>query len=249
MEEYVKPKSDTLFHFTKNSDTLKLILKNGFWPRYCLEDVSWVNVDDVDFVAFPMVCFCDIPLSRVSEHVKFYGEFGIGLSREWALSNGLNPIHYISSASGVPEAYRHLASLLDDGTGDSSIEGWVVLRYLLAHAKPIQGNMVINNALIEKIFHQESEWRYLAKNESVKDFIQKTEYNNDEYLAGRNAEAKKHSMLKFSPKDIRYLFVKNDSDIPNIINFIQSEMDEYPSADLKILMSRVTSLENISRDL
>jgi len=56
-------------------------------------------------------------------------------------------------------------------------------------------------------------------------------------------------MLKFSPKDIKYIFVKRDSDIPEIINFIQAELDQHPSSDIKVLMSRVTSLESISSDL
>lgn len=90
------PRSHTLFHFTKSSKVLKLILKNGFWPRYCLEDVSWMGMDaeDAEYVAFPAVCFCDIPLSRIDEHVAFYGAFGIGLRKEWAVINNLNPILY-----------------------------------------------------------------------------------------------------------------------------------------------------------
>ncbi|WP_448552705.1 abortive infection system antitoxin AbiGi family protein [Thalassotalea montiporae] len=245
----MKPKSDTLFHFTKSLDTLKLMLKNGFWPRYCLEDVDWVDIDDAKFVAFPMVCFCDIPLSRVDEHVDFYGNFGIGLTKEWAISNGLTPIQYVSSTSGIPEAYRHLVELLDDGTSDANIEGWVSLRYMFAHTKPLKGKMLMGQELVEKSFHQESEWRYVAKNENVRDFLDKNHYESEEFVTDRNAETKKHSMLKFTPKDIRYVFVKNDSDIPAIINFIQSEMDEYPSADVKVLLSRVTSLESITLDL
>ncbi|MFU0923178.1 abortive infection system antitoxin AbiGi family protein [Kluyvera sichuanensis] len=80
----MKPKSETLFHFTKSSDTLEIILKNGFWPRYCLEDIRWLEFTDVEYVSYPMVCFCDIPLSRISEHVSFYGSFGLGVSKDWA---------------------------------------------------------------------------------------------------------------------------------------------------------------------
>ena len=29
--------SSVLFHFTRSMDSLKGILKNGFFPRYCLE--------------------------------------------------------------------------------------------------------------------------------------------------------------------------------------------------------------------
>ena len=51
------------------------------------------------------------------------------------------------------------------------------------------------------------------------------------------------------PNDIKYIFVKSDSDIPNIVNFIQSELDNYPGVDQKILMSRVVSLESLHQDL
>lgn len=238
----MSPRSNTLFHFTKNLEILKYILKRGFWPRYCLEDMSWLGMKTTEFVAFPMVCFCDIPLSRVEEHVKFYGEFGIGLTKEWAKSNGLTPIHYIAPSSNMPEIYKNLFKSSKEG------KGWESLRYLLAHTKPIEGNMVIGGQLIEKEFHQESEWRYISKNDVIKSFITKTQYEDVVSLEERNKETEKH-MLEFLPKDIKYIFVKNDSDIPEIINFIQAEMDKYPSADVKVLMSRVTSLESIHRDL
>ncbi len=105
----MKPKSHTLFHFTNSNDTLKLILKGGFWPKYCLEDVKWVDFNDHKFIAYPMVCFCDIPLSRVGEHVKFYGEFGLGLTKEWAVTNSLSPVHYINASSNIPNAFKELA--------------------------------------------------------------------------------------------------------------------------------------------
>ena len=93
----MSPKSHTLFHFTDKIETLKLILMNGFWPRFCLEDVSWLKYPDFDFIAYPMVCFCDIPLSRVNEHVSFYGEYGLGLTKDWAVRNGITPVQYISN--------------------------------------------------------------------------------------------------------------------------------------------------------
>lgn len=248
------PKSHTLFHFTKSNETLKLVLKNGFWPRYCLEDVSWVGISDTEFVAYPMVCFCDIPLSRVDEHVGFYGEFGIGLTKEWAEANGLSPIHYVAPNSGIPASYKALVEITDNSKnkeeeGTKKNNGWELIRYLLAHAKPIEGRMVVSEKTINKEFHQESEWRYVPKNDAVHDFMTREDYIKEEYLAGRNNETKNNCMLKFSPKDVKYIFVKRDSDIPGIINFIQAELDSHPSSEIKVLLSRVTSLESISRDL
>lgn len=236
------------------------MLKNGFWPRYCLEDISWLGTPKTEFVAFPMVCLCDIPLSRVDEHVGFYGEFGIGLTKEWAESNGLTPIHYIAQNSGIPSTYKKLVNLFGKNRGEENEveegkdtadenEGWVLLRYLLAHIKPLDGRMVVAGKTINKEFHQESEWRYVPKHESIHEFILKDNFHIDEFLAGRNNETKQHCMLEFAPKDVKYIFVKRDADIPGIINFIQADLDDYPASDIKILLSRVTSLESISRDL
>ncbi|TOE80703.1 abortive infection system antitoxin AbiGi family protein [Vibrio parahaemolyticus] len=244
----MKPKSHTLFHFTKSRDTLKLILKNGFWPRYCLEDVEWMKVGNTKFAAFPMVCFCDIPLSRVDEHVKFYGEFGIGLTKEWAVKNGLSPIQYVSSNSDVPSAYQKLINVLSSNTDTKS--GWDYLRYLTSYCKPIEGNMVIDGKIVEKEFIQESEWRFIASNnEGMAEFLSHSNFDNEELLSEANQKTLQNNQLKFNANDIKYIFVKQDSDIPDIINFIQSELDFYLSSDLKVLMSRVISLESIVADL
>jgi hypothetical protein len=105
----LNPKSHTLFHFTKSNDILKSLIKDGFWPRYCLEDVKWMDLEENDFIAYPMACFCDIPLSRVDEHVNFYGKFGIGLTKQWAMSNGLTPVHYVSQNNDIPKAYNSMS--------------------------------------------------------------------------------------------------------------------------------------------
>ncbi len=103
--------------------------------------------------------------------------------------------------------------------------------------------------LISKEFIQESEWRYVPKHEKISDYMSQTNFDNKKLLNEKNDLTHEHSMLKFSPKDIKYIFVKNDKDIQEIINFIQTEMDRYPAADVKVLISRVTSLESISQDM
>lgn len=44
------------------------ILKEGFKFAYCAEHFG------DEFLAIPMVCFCDIPISRCTEHSEKYGE-------------------------------------------------------------------------------------------------------------------------------------------------------------------------------
>lgn len=246
----MKPKSNNLFHFTKSRETLKLMMKYGFWPRYCLEDVNWIGWSKHEYVAYPMVCFCDIPLSRISEHVAFYGEFGIGLSRQWAESNGLNPVLYIAGENRMAASFRELnehANKFEEGTDRTAAK--VTMRYLLAHSKPTSGRMVVEGKPVEKAFYQESEWRYVPKHQSIAAYLLKTQFEDLSVLEKNNELTKKHCLINFGPQDIRYIFVKSDSDIPDIVNFIQVELDRYPGVDQKILMSRIVSLESLSEDL
>ncbi len=244
------PKSHTLFHFTQTKETLKLMFKNGFWPRYCLEDIRWVNQDDADYMAFPMVCFCDIPLSRISEHVGFYGYYGLGMTKEWANANGLNPILYLASDNNLMAETRALnyhAHRCSEKEEISAAKD--TMRYLYMHIKPSDGNMIVDGQPVEKEFYQESEWRYVPKNGSIEAYLTKAKFDDQDQLQAANVATKEHASLKFSPKDVKYIFVKNDADIPDMINFIQNDLDFHLAADLKVLMSRVVSLESIQADL
>lgn len=70
----MKPKSETLFRFIKEMKFLKDILRGkAFLPRYCMEDLAWrgpLPDGSSSDLAYPMTCFCDIPLSRISDHTN-----------------------------------------------------------------------------------------------------------------------------------------------------------------------------------
>jgi hypothetical protein len=224
-------------------------MKNGFWPRYCTEDVNWLGYKNFDYIAYPMVCFCDIPLSRTDEHVKFYGEFGIGLTKEWAEANKITPILYVSTNSLIPQTFRDVVDQTYKLAEEEKVKAKQRVRYLLAHSKPTEGNMVIGGKVVSKEFYQESEWRYVPQNENISDYLNKEGYESKEKLEEHNVLSRDNCTITFTPKDVKYIFVKNDSDIPDMINFIQNELDHFQGIELKVLLSRVTSLESIIRDL
>lgn len=48
---------------------------------------------------------------------------------------------------------------------------------------------------------------------------------------------------------MKYIFVKNDSEIPIIYDFIKKDLDHHPLNDLKILTTRIVSTETIQKDI
>ncbi|MDD2468393.1 MAG: abortive infection system antitoxin AbiGi family protein [Desulfobulbus sp.] len=243
------PKSTTLFHFTKSLDVLKSILKTGFIPRFCLEDIKWIGLKD-DFIAFPIVCFCDIPLSRITDHVKFYGQFGIGMKQDWAIDKGLNPVIYVSQKS-------HLAALFKKSTDTAIIAQTAELdgshrdnmRSIIGYSKPLVGDMRLKGQSVSKTFFQESEWRYLATNKKMPLFLKNAAYNDKKKRLDANNLAKKHDTLSFTPENVKYLFVKDETDIPELVNFINSELNMFPQRDVQTLLTRIISQDTIKNDI
>ena len=89
--------ANTLFHFTRDIDTLLSILRSKFYPRLSLEQRIMSKLDMR--LAIPMVCFCDIPLSQITEHTLKYGEYAIGIKKDWAIKQGVSPILYVHDNS------------------------------------------------------------------------------------------------------------------------------------------------------
>jgi hypothetical protein len=103
--------------------------------------------------------------------------------------------------------------------------------------------MVVGGQIVEKEFYQENEWRYLPENFRM---LFPDDFERDREKLNREIEA---LGIKFSPNDVRYIFVKSDAELPTIFDFIQNNLGVYPLNDLKILSTRITSIETLSRDL
>ncbi len=109
---------NTLFHFTKR-DGLFGILAGNFLPRFSSEKVVGPTLEK-EF-AVPMVSFCDLRLSELPDHICKYGPYGLGMSKEWANTNGLNPVNYLSSGCSATDRYlRGISALFDMVNGQEA---------------------------------------------------------------------------------------------------------------------------------
>lgn len=115
--------ADTLFHFTDRLENIISILENGFYPRYCMEQINEKEI------AIPIVCFCDIPLSQIKNHINNYGKYGIGLKKEWGIENGLNPVFYanfhVNQESFVVKNIKNISKYLVEASAQKILSPWI----------------------------------------------------------------------------------------------------------------------------
>lgn len=248
-----KPRSASFFHFTKDINSLKKILKTKcFYPNYCLEDVTWYKFKEK--VAYPMVCFCDIPLSRIDAHIKDYSSVGIGLSKKWGLKKNLNPIVYCPKGSLIIKVAKFLDEQINWQEKEKSNQKEIIRQFLrLAKLiKPLKGTIQIksrrkNRTIENKDFYQESEWRYTPE-ELITQYISGDDNEFAAKLDEYNSKAKEYK-LEFAPEDVKYIFVPKEDDIPDIANCISEEFDQSNKNQSQILISKIISLDTIRSDL
>lgn len=159
----------TLFHFTEKQWLFE-ILKNNFRISYAREKITAPN-NETEF-AVPMVSFCDIKLAEIKYFIqKGYRNFGIGLTKEWANRNGLNPVLYLNKDSniadnlieGVEGMYNHIDRLNDFEEITEITKHYNSLMNMYRYVKNYEGKLIRNGRLKDKNYRyaDEREWRYV----------------------------------------------------------------------------------------
>jgi hypothetical protein len=232
--------SRNFFHFTNCIEYLRDILENGFWPRYCKE-YGWGNMYEF---AIPMVCFCDIPLSQISEHAKFYGCWGIGVKPSWGkLHKDFTPVQYIASQSTEFNLVNRLITTLKNGTIDD-----IGIKKLIL-AKKVSGIAIAKSGISSvRKFYDEREWRYVPSSLEYEKLIipvkKKTEFDTNEY-----SKFTEQLKLPIEPEYISYLIIPSEHYRTKMISELKSIYGSIKKKDiLHILISRIVSLEQIQDD-
>lgn len=239
----------SLFHFTRTFDTLsKIICQKSFWPQFCLEDASWITGETKTQVAFCITSFCDIPLSRLDEHVSIFGKYGIALSKEWGLRSGLNPVLYINKKSPMINGLRDSFDKADHVYEALGAEAYIPAVTLAGYCKPYQGVVHRKGLEIQKVFYDEQEWRYIPRNIhgnfSLYDTIENPKKERLEQL---NQETKKYS-LKFAADDVKYVVVDTSADACSIIETIEKAFAKAPAQTVSRLLTRIVTLTDVKSD-
>jgi len=251
--------TNSVIHYTNSLENLVGIIKaQGFRIKYCSENLD-ITFEHPLSSAFPMVSFCDIPLSEVKIHIDSYGSFGIGLNKFWAKSQALNPVLYLERESSLSaHITKQVGKIMDtldtlsDGKQPSSADLDLTrdLPILMSYLKNYEGRLVRGTVNSDNYrFYDEREWRYIPTIEELDGapyVVQGIQYSEDK--DGYNSKlADKY--LKFRHTDISYIIVDSENDIPEILTTLNEVFEDIcTSKDLKILSTKIITKNQIYND-
>lgn len=251
--------ANVFLHCMKKFEYLKYILENkAFMPRYNEEIIDYLSVE-YKRIAFPMVCFCDIYLNKLKPHMGEYGEYGIGLSKEWGINNGLQPIFYINQHSELAKSFRETLfngiTKFEQDSSNNSVDFDIYINNIftfLLFIKPISGLMKVDGTEKHLNFHDEKEWRYIPNMSDGTELPlvlydhQITDRSRNLYSDG--IKTRKKLWLKIEYEDIKYLLVGKSSDRDLLINFIVNDIN-IDVNDKYVLISKIIVYNEMEDDL
>ena len=243
--------ADCLFHFTPKIEYLYSILENEFRPRLSLERLPTIE----EYVgALPMVCFCDIPLSQIKRHVREYGPYAIGLTKEWGVRKRLSPVLYTNPGSLAGEALeRAMAQALGSGAG-GQVNGsmWEALFRVASFVKPYKGKQARPDRQPHGVrFYDEREWRWIPDlpGSELRFGLDESAFGDTEERTRTNQALWDSGPLSFEPSDIRYLIVAKEAEVLPLAKDIKKIKVKYSPDEQLLLATRIISLERALADL
>ena len=244
--------ANTVIHFTGDKESLKGILASGFSVFLCKETIVMKEVATTKYI--PMISFCDIPISQAKDHLTKYGNYGIGLSMDWAVKNKLNPVLYMSRGSTLSQNVRSALNYYkkrepsEEEETEYASRLMEIVRYMKNYEGPLQrkGKAVVENYR----FYDEREWRYVPEiSEFGKMMLTEVEFNNPiikDKVAAKIAKMK----LGFHANEIKYIIINSDEEIHEFIRHLKDvKGDKYSMNDVEKLTTRIITADQIKTDL
>lgn len=215
--------SNVLWHQTNKTGLKGILDKKGFFYSYSLENINSKNT--IFKAAFPMVSVCDFPLSEFGEYIQRYGNYSIGLSREWGIKQGFTPVWYCEENSPALEMqmehFHELLKLVNDDTVENSeYERFI---YLISYIKNYERELPKKLYTVYR-FYDEREFRTvprpkILKSNGIELFLTENEYKI--YKARTGNSLIKSMIIPFEWEEIRFIIVENDDNIDEFKEIVE----------------------------
>lgn len=274
--------NDSISHHTSGVPSLSNILRmEAFKVQYCTEKI-YVNKHTSLYMAIPMVSFADI---RPSDYVQsfwkpkgngqgfnlgYYGDYAIGLSKDWAVRKNIIPILYVPKPKDSGKALSKnnpIACLSSFASKNLQSEQ---LGQIIENIPPIasyckhyvgvleqgerdEDGKIITSGIkkVEYSFHLEQEWRYVSPDIPVRWNFYKSMKDAD-YEKGRKKKEESNKaiseLLDFDLwEDVTYIIVKSNNACSKILALLDEKYQEKrrdKSITLKYLDERYAYLRS-----
>ena len=238
-----KESADYFFHYTTKIDHLVSIMNNYFMPFYCMESIEYLHLPEsnIEGMAYPLVCFCDLPLSRHKLHKDKFGEYGIGMKKKWGINKLLTPLIYSHPKSITSTSLNILIKISESikkNLPDDFNKFNNSVSLLLMYFKSYEGKQynkelkVFDESPIR--FYDEREWRYIPLNvNGLKLSLEMSEHENNVTLDKENKIIQKNNRLKFNLNDIEFLFLKENTEIDLFLSKLSPKYSEEDKKEIK----------------
>ena len=219
--------SYSLFHFTSSLDTLQSILKGGL--RY-----SWVAeklpIRGIGYL-LQSICFCNIPLSMIEEHVEWYGKYAIGFKRTALRAKGASPVFYLHSDSAL--LYK----------GKNAFNNYRQERFL-PYFKQFYGEQYHPKygTYKKKLFYDEKEWRLFTGAVELVRFKDQADLENKRLEKKNNT--KDWKVLPIDPDMIEYIILEKPDDLAPFKDFLRKHF----APNVEDMLTKVLFYSQIRRD-
>ena len=245
--------ANSLFHFTKEKDSLYGILEETFRLSYCREDLS-IGGKQYSIRA-PMVSFCDIPLSEIKNHIIKYGSYGIGLCKEWGKRKKLNPVLYVEQDSFLSRSYERILSrfvLEEAGVNEVTDPDKLAVLDVLRYIKNYEGSLTRSNGDHDPMyrFSDEREWRYVPEVSEDCEMILEDRLFQKEEIREMAVARLSRLRLSFAADEVRYIVIEKDSEINDLVRYLRHiKNPRYSPEVVDRLTTRILTRDQIMVDI
>lgn len=222
--------TDTLLHQTEFENLRQILINKFFKTSYCKETfdckASKMSPSKGNKFVFPMICFSEIPISSLHNHLYRYGNCIIGMKKEWAIFNRMNQVHYYQKESflmdSLIEIYnRYYFEVMErNNKTEDILDVFHHLEYQIIHSKNYSGEVETNNYKDNNyFFSEEKEWRCVPKNikRGVTLSILPAIFDKKKaYFQNKIGKIK----LPFELSDIRFLILDSENQKEEIIQLL-----------------------------
>ena len=250
--------ANTLFHFTAK-DSLKAILSSqGFFAQYSEEHFEDILPETSIYrvTLIPLISFCDLTimqLTRDSVHTTDFGNYGIGLTKNWGIEKRVSPVVYVHKNSQPSTQLYNLIKHFRKYDKEHEAEEVISLarRELIdffKFIKPYQGKWQKGKEIpIGKediIYYNEREWRYsppLSQSKvlsGIKPITKK--------LQGKLNVALRKKIIRFAPEDIKFIIIKEKNEIDELIRTINAM--KITRKEKNELITKIITFQEINED-